>query len=257
MRILLTNDDGVYAPGLRALRQELQKIGDVTVVAPVGEQSAVGHSITLLTPLLVQEVLDEKSQPMGWAVEGRPADCVKLALMELLPEPPDLIVSGLNAGSNSGINVLYSGTVAAAIEGAFYGHTSIAVSLEYTKPKPLDFPRAAKLARGVIEQILKQPIAAGTLLNINMPSLEKGPIKGVRTVPQNLSVFRESFDRRVDPRGRVYFWTNPDFHCPDPGPETDVTALNEGYITVTPLQFNLTHWQMLDTLKSWQWHRPE
>ena len=137
----------------------------------------MGHSITLLTPLVVQEVLDENNQPMGWAVEGRPADCVKLALMELLPEPPDLIVSGLNAGSNSGINVLYSGTVAAAIEGAFYGHTAIAVSLEYTKPKPLDFPRAAKMARSVIEQILRQPGAPGTLLNINIPSLEKGPIQ--------------------------------------------------------------------------------
>ena len=138
MRILLTNDDGVYAPGLRALRLELNKLGDVTVVAPVGEQSAVGHSITLLAPLLVQEVLDEANKPMGWAVEGRPADCVKLAVTELLPQPPDVIVSGLNAGSNAGINILYSGTVAAAIEGAFYRHTSIAVSLEYTKPKPLD-----------------------------------------------------------------------------------------------------------------------
>src|SRR5580692_521313 len=122
MRILLTNDDGVYAPGLRALRKELQKLGEVTVVAPAGEQSAVGHSITLLTPLLVQEVLDDQKRPLGWAVEGKPADCVKLALMELLPEPPDVIVSGLNAGSNAGINVLYSGTVAAAIEGAFFQH---------------------------------------------------------------------------------------------------------------------------------------
>src|SRR5438552_7987425 len=158
VRILLTNDDGVYAPGLRALRLELQKLGEVIVVAPATEQSAVGHSITLLTPLLVQEVLDEQSRFLGWAVEGRPADCVKLALLELLPEPPDLIVSGMNAGSNAGINVLYSGTVAAAIEGAFYRQTSIAVSLEYTKPKPLDYPRAARYARQVIEQILaKQP----------------------------------------------------------------------------------------------------
>ena len=154
MRILLTNDDGVYAPGLRALRKELQKLGEVYVVAPATEQSAVGHSITLLTPLLVQEVVDETNQPMGWAVEGRPADCVKLALVELLPEPPDLIVSGLNAGSNAGINVLYSGTVAAAVEGAFFRRTSIAVSLEYTRPKPLDFPRAADLARGIIEQLM-------------------------------------------------------------------------------------------------------
>src|SRR4030081_3558595 len=153
MRILLTNDDGVYAPGLRALRKELQKLGEGMVVAPVGEQSAVGHSITLLTPLITQEVVDEQQQPMGWAVEGRPADCVKLALLELLPEPPELVISGLNAGSNVGINILYSGTVAAAIEAAFFQHTSIAVSLEYTKPKPLNFPRAAEVARDIIEQI--------------------------------------------------------------------------------------------------------
>src|SRR6187431_1308559 len=159
MRILLTNDDGVYAPGLRAMRTELQKLGDVTVVAPASEQSAVGHSITILTPLLVQEVVDENNRPMGWAVEGRPADCVRLALLELLPEPPDLIVSGLNAGSNAGINVLYSGTVAAAVEGSFYRHTSVAVSLELSKPKPPNFPKGAAHARGIIERLLDHPLA--------------------------------------------------------------------------------------------------
>src|SRR5438045_3525714 len=183
VNILLTNDDGVYAPGLRALRKEVQRLGKVTVVAPATEQSAVGHSITLLTPLLVQEVLDEDNQPMGWAVEGRPADCVKLALMELLPEPPDLIVSGLNAGSNAGINVLYSGTVAAAIEGAFFQRTSIAVSLEYTKPKPLDFPRGAELARRVIEQILQQKECEGALVNITILSRAECTIQAVRVVP--------------------------------------------------------------------------
>src|SRR3954466_9218882 len=143
MRILLTNDDGVYAPGLRALCPELRKLGEVVVVAPATEQSAVGHSVTLNTPLIVQEVLDEQQRRLGWAVEGRPADCVKLALRELLPEPPDLVVSGMNAGSNAGINVLYSGTVAAAIEGAFFRVTSIACSLAYTLARPLDFPYAA------------------------------------------------------------------------------------------------------------------
>jgi 5'-nucleotidase len=253
VRILLTNDDGVYAPGLRALRKELRKLGEVTVVAPATEQSAVGHSITLLTPLLVQEVLDEDSQLMGWAVEGRPADCVKLALLELLPEPPDLVVSGLNAGSNAGINVLYSGTCAAAIEGAFFMRTSIAVSLEYTKPKPLNFPRAAELARSVIEQILDQRPQTGTLFNVNIPSLEKGPVRGIRTVPQNIAPFVESFDRRIDPRGRVYFWTTPDFRCPDPHPDTDVSALADGYITVTPLQFDLTQKGLLDRMAGWKW----
>jgi 5'-nucleotidase len=253
VRILLTNDDGIYAPGLRALRTELQKIGEVVVVAPATEQSAVGHSITLLTPLLVQEVLDEKKQFLGWAVEGRPADCVKLALLELLPDPPDLIVSGLNAGSNAGINVLYSGTVAAAIEGAFFHRVSIAVSLEYTKPKPLDFPRAAELARAVVAQIMAHEPAPGTLFNVNIPSLEKGPIRGVRVVPQNVAPYVEKYDRRIDPRGRVYFWTTPEFGCPEPHPDTDVSALAEGYITVTPLQFDLTHAARLRQMEGWKW----
>jgi 5'-nucleotidase len=253
VRILLTNDDGIYAPGLRALRNELQKLGEVTVVAPAAEQSAVGHSITLLTPLVVQEVLDEHNQPMGWAVEGKPADCVKLALLELLPEPPNVVVSGLNAGSNAGINILYSGTVAAAIEGAFFQCTSIAVSLEYTKPKPLDFARAADLARRVIEQILSHRPGGGTLFNINIPSLEKGPVRGIRIVPQNVAPYLEEFVRRTDPRGRVYFWSTPNFSCPEPHPDTDVTALAEGYITVTPLQFNLTHSDLLQDMGTWQW----
>ena len=252
LRILLTNDDGVYAPGLRAMRTALQKLGDVTVVAPVGEQSAVGHSITLLTPLVVQEVVDEQQRPMGWAVEGRPADCVKLALMELLPLRPDLVISGINAGSNAGINVLYSGTVAAAIEGAFFGCTSMAVSLEYTRPKPLDFSRAATLALGIIQQIVDQKPPPGSLFNINIPSLDKGPIRGVRVMPQNVAPYLETFDRRVDPRGRVYFWSGPDFHCPEPHADTDVIALGESWITVTPLQFNLTHWALLEQMRGWK-----
>jgi 5'-nucleotidase len=253
VRILLTNDDGVYAPGLRALRTELKKLGEVVVVAPASEQSGVGHSITLLNPLLVQEVLDDQKQFIGWAVEGRPADCVKLALLELLEEPPDVIVSGLNAGSNAGINVLYSGTCAAAIEGAFFRRTSIAVSQEYTKPKPLDFTRGAILARGVIEQILSRRPAEGSLFNINIPSFDKGPVRGIRVVPQNVAPYRETYDRRVDPRGRVYFWSNPGLNCPQPHPDTDVTALEDGFITVTPLQFNLTRHDQLEDMAYWQW----
>lgn len=253
MRILLTNDDGIYAPGLRALRTELMKLGEVTVVAPATEQSGVGHSITLLAPLLVQEVLDDAQKFLGWAVEGRPADCVKLALLELLPEPPDLLVSGLNAGSNAGINVLYSGTVAAAVEGAFFRQTSIAVSLEYTKPKPLDFARAAGLARKVIEQIVARQPSRGSLFNVNIPSLDKGPVRGIRAVPQNIAPYVETFDRRSDPRGRVYFWSKPGLNCPEPHPDTDVTLLAESWITVTPLQFSLTDAAQLEKMSGWQW----
>lgn len=254
MRVLLTNDDGIYAPGLRALRKELLELGSVTVVAPATEQSAAGHSVTLLTPLLVNEVFDDEDGKsfVGWAVEGRPADCVKLALLELLPEPPDVIISGMNAGSNAGINVLYSGTVAAAIEGAFYRHTAIAVSLEYDK-KIYDFPKGAQYARKVIEQILAHEPPPGSLFNVNLPVLERGPIRGVKVLPQNVSPYTETFDRRVNPRGRTYFWMNPEFVCPDPHPDSDVSALAEGYITVTPLQFDLTDRARLQQLKSWEW----
>lgn len=253
MRILLTNDDGVYAPGLRALRQELLGLGQVLVVAPAAEQSAVGHSITLLTPLLVQDVLDEGGRPMGWAVEGRPADCVKLALLELLPWSADVVISGLNAGSNAGINVLYSGTVAAAIEAAFFRRVSIAVSLEYSKPGPLNFGRAAAIARQVIEQILSHRPGPGMLFNVNIPSLEKGPVRGIRVAAQNAAPYQETFDRRVDPRGRVYFWTNPELGAPECRPSTDVGALADGYVTVTPLQFDLTNQAELSAMREWQW----
>jgi 5'-nucleotidase len=255
MRILLTNDDGIYAPGLRALRKELLPLGDVVVVAPATEQSAAGHSVTLLTPLLVNEVFEELDGTrsfIGWAVEGRPADCVKLALLELLPDPPDVIVSGMNAGSNAGINVLYSGTVAAAIEGAFYHFTAIAVSLEYDK-KIYDFPTAARYARQVVQQILAQKPAPGSLFNVNIPVLEHGPIKGVRVVPQNVTPYQEKFDRRVNPRGRTYFWTSPEFTCPEPHPDTDVTALTEQYITVTPLKFDLTDHARIGAMTDWKW----
>jgi 5'-nucleotidase len=253
VRILLTNDDGIYAPGLRALLPELRKMGEVIVVAPATEQSAVGHSVTILTPLLVQEIPDDEGKPLGWAVEGRPADCVKLALRELLPQPPDLIVSGLNAGLNAGINVLYSGTVAAAIEGAFFNCVSIACSQEYGRATPPNFTRGADLARRVIEQIVAHEPQAGSLFNVNIPDLERGPVRGIRTVPQNVAPYVETFDRRVDPRGRLYFWLNPEFNCPAPHPDTDVSALAENWITVTPLQFDLTHETRLREMNAWDW----
>jgi 5'-nucleotidase len=253
MRILLTNDDGIYAPGLRALWKELQQTAEVIVVAPATEQSAVGHSITLLTPLLIQEVFDDANSRIGWAVEGKPADCVKLALVELLDKPPDLLISGINAGSNAGVNVIYSGTVAAAIEGAFFDLPSMAVSLEYTKPVHLDFPKAAKIARRVIEGILQKKPEPGTLFNINIPSLEKGDPRGVRVVPQGLQRYRESYDRRTDPRGRIYFWITPDIHCPADTGDTDVMALADQYITITPLKFDLTDAPKMRDMQAWDW----
>ncbi len=253
MQILLTNDDGVFAPGLRALRKELMRLGDVTVIAPALEQSGVGHSITLLYPLVVKQVDDEDGAGLGWMVEGSPADCVKLAICELMPRPPDLIISGINAGANAGINVLYSGTVAAAIEGAFFKITSVAVSLELAEH--FDYPHAAKHAARVIERILANKPAAGSLFNVNLPAHARGEPKGIRVVPMGVGRHGEGFQRRQDPRGRTYYWLTyaPPFNLE--GPETDVSALAEGHITVTPLHFDLTRHDQLAPVARWDWGR--
>ena len=193
MQILLTNDDGVFAPGLRALRKELLRLGEVTVVAPAMEQSGVAHSITLLSPLVVKQVEDVDGTTLGWKVEGSPADSVKLGICELMSRPPDLIVSGINSGSNAGINVLYSGTVAAAIEGAFFKITSIAVSLELSEH--FDFPHAAQHAVRVIEKILANRPPNGSLFNVNLPAHSRGEPRGIRVVPMGLGRYGEGFER--------------------------------------------------------------
>jgi 5'-nucleotidase len=251
MQILLTNDDGVFAPGLRALRKELLDLGRVAVVAPATEQSGVAHSITLLSPLVVKQVEDVDGSTLGWMVEGSPADSVKLAICELLPRPPDLIVSGINSGSNTGINVLYSGTVAAAIEGAFFKITSIAISLELAEHS--NFPQAAQQAARVIKKILANGPATGSLFNVNLPAHSRGKPRGIRVVPMGMGRYGEGFERRQDPRGRTYYWMtyNPPYHIE--GAETDVTSLSEGYITVTPLHFDMTRYDMIPALQQWDW----
>jgi 5'-nucleotidase len=238
MRILLTNDDGIYAPGLEALYEALLRIGTVDVVAPSVEQSGVSHSITYLEPLLVQSVFRDGSL-FGHAVRGSPADCVKLGMLQLCGATPDLVVSGINAGANTGINVLYSGTVAGAIEGAFFGITSIAVSL--TSSDNPDYRKAAVLATRLIEQILASGSTPGQLWNMNFPESRPDWPIGVRTVPMGLELSGEAMEKRIDPRGRAYFWmkTVPIEHgALEPG--TDVEAIAEGYATITPLHFDLT-----------------
>jgi 5'/3'-nucleotidase len=251
VRILLTNDDGIYAPGIRALRRQLAQLGDVTVVAPATEQSGVGHSITIQTPLVIEEAYEDEAA-VGWLVEGSPADCVKLACLELMESPPDLVVSGINMGSNAGINVLYSGTVAAAIEGAFFGLRSIALSLEYSENP--DFDHAAQLGIRVIAQILKHDPMPGSLFNVNLPELRDGEPAGVRVVPQGVVRYHEGFERRVDPRGRVYFWSKVEMVPRPHEGETDLTALGARFITITPLRFDLTDRLMLEQMNGWRWN---
>jgi len=248
--ILLTNDDGIHAPGLAALEAELAQVGDVCVVAPATEQSGVGHSITFLNPLICKEVF-AGDRRRGWAVEGSPADCVKIGIFEFCSQRPDLVVSGINGGLNAGINVLYSGTVAAAIEGAFFGITSMAVSLEYHEHA--QFAKAARIARGVIEQILARKTAQPQLYNLNFPTkaLEPASAPELRIVPMGVERYGEHFIKRKDPRGRNYYWATND---PPPKPsveETDLSALAKGHITLTPLQYDLTKRLHLEEVRSW------
>jgi 5'-nucleotidase len=250
VQILLTNDDGIYAPGLAAMQQALARLGDVCVVAPAVEQSGVGHSITFLSPLMAKEVFDGERR-RGWAIEGSPADCVKLAIAEFCPRTPDLVVSGINGGLNLGINVLYSGTVAGATEGALFHIPSIAVSLEYDEHA--DFDRAAKLSVGLIEQILKREDAGDHLLyNINIPTVALQRPTEVRVVPMATAPWAAEFDRRVDPKGRHYYWAMGTPPVQKGGELTDMEAWLQGFITLTPLRIDRTETAALERMRDWK-----
>ena len=249
MLILLTNDDGILAPGLVAMYRELVKLGDVEVIAPEDVQSATGHGITLKMPLLTSRVSVENAFT-GTAVDGRPADCVKLAMSQLLPREPNLVISGINAGANVGINVLYSGTVAAAIEAAFLGLPSIAMSLYLKNDVPADYARAAVWARRCIELILEKGLKGGQIVSVNIPSMPAGQEPaGIKVVRQCTRPWVDTYERRQDPRGRDYYWNTSVFTLGNTDNDTDVAALREDYITLTPLQFDLTDWKML---RQWQ-----
>jgi 5'-nucleotidase len=251
--ILLTNDDGIYAPGLAALEKELRKIGEVCVVAPAVEQSGVGHSITFLQPLICKEVYDGDRR-RGWAVEGSPADSVKIGIFEFCPRRPDIVVSGINGGLNAGINVLYSGTVAAAIEGAFFGITSIACSLEYNEHA--NFARAAEISRSVIEQILAKKSPGPQLYNLNIPTVATEQPSELLVVPMAVARYGEHFIKRTDPRGRTYYWATNDPPAQPEGHETDLTSLAQGKITLTPLHYNMTQHRVLSEMETWRFELP-
>ena len=248
MQILLTNDDGIYAPGLAAMERHLQKLGEVTVVAPATEQSGVSHSITFLSPLICKEVFDGDRR-RGWAVEGSPADSVKIGIFEFCRGRPDLVVSGLNSGLNAGINVLYSGTVAAAIEGAFFGITSFATSLEYNEHAQYD--QAARIACSIIEQVLKRKDDRPQLYNLNIPTAAIDVPRGVRVVPMGVGRYGSHFIKRKDPKGRDYYWATDDPQPPPGDEETDLTALDQGFVTLTPLQYDMTKSAVLMEMEGW------
>ena len=206
MHILLTNDDGIYAPGIAALQKALRRLGTVSVVAPMMEQSAVGHSITLVHPLRVIAA-ERRGKFFGYGVSGAPADCVKLAVQELLKRSVDLVVSGINLGSNAGVNALYSGTVAAAVEGVMLGIPGIAVSMDFCE-RP-EFGPAARIAQRLIEAVVRRGLRPDMLLNVNIPALPLKRIKGIKVTPQSRRMPAEGFERRTDPMGRHYYWIKP------------------------------------------------
>jgi len=248
-KILVTNDDGIYAPGIMALVQAMQSLGDVTVVAPDMEKSAVGHAITISDPLRVTEV-EREGKFFGYAVNGTPADCVKLAVKAILKEKPHIVVSGINPGPNTGINAIYSGTVSAATEGTFMGIPSFAVSI--SSFQTTDFSYAKKIAIMIAEKVLQNGLPKGTVLNINIPHLPESEIKGILVTKQGKGKFDEFFDKRIDPYKRVYYWLSGKKMILDTDHDVDDVAVNNKYVAVTPLHYDLTDYKTLEKLKTWK-----
>jgi len=254
MHILVTNDDGVTAPGLMALAQEMRNLGQVTVLAPDRNWSASGHVKTLDRPLRVMDVTLADGSP-ALATDGAPSDSVALALLGLLPSKVDLVVSGINPHSNLGHDVTYSGTVTAAMEAAISGLPGIAVSLYSVENdrEPMDYGPAARIARSVAANVMAHGLPKDTLLNVNVPYLPAGEIKGVKITRQGLRVYRDLLDRRADPRGRPYYWIGGEAPTGIEEDGTDVGALAQGYVSITPLQLDLTYYKAMDVLKKWKW----
>jgi 5'-nucleotidase len=261
MHILVTNDDGINAPGLfaltqamRTLAETLDPLGQVSVLAPDHNWSASGHVKTLERPLRVKEAL-LKDSSRALATDGAPSDCVALAILGLLPEPVDLVVAGINAGPNLGHDLTYSGTVTAAMEAAIWGLPAAAFSLDIPE-KPagaLDFEPAARVAAQVVANLIQNGIPKGTLLSVNVPYLPFEQIRGTRITRQGLRIYRDELVRRADPRGRPYYWIGGEAPSGKIEEGTDIGALHDGYVSVTPICLDLTAHGLISTLEGWQW----
>jgi 5'-nucleotidase len=247
-RILITNDDGIDAPGLNALFNRLQSIGDVIVVAPSVEQSAIGHAITMSDPLRVWRY-ERNGSFYGYAVNGTPADCVKIASWAILGQKPDVLVSGINLGANTGINTIYSGTVSAATEGAILGIPSFAISID-TDQDP-DFQFAEKFACQLTRFLIDKGLPKGVCLNVNVPCCSEQEIRGISVTRQGLTVFEESFDKRVDPHGRLYYWLTGQKMDREENIEVDEGAVQAKMVSITPIHCDLTNYDFLEALRGW------
>jgi 5'-nucleotidase len=244
--ILLSNDDGVSAPGITALHRQLSLIGDVTVVAPDRERSAASHSLTIDVPLRANRIADDIV-----SVEGTPTDCVLLAVRNLLPRTPDIVVSGINRGPNLGDDVTYSGTVAAAMEGTLLGIPSIAVSLDRSPDGAYEYAHAARIAREIAGVVLDRGLPDGTLLNVNVPNVPPEEIKGITIATLGKQVYEDEIVQKTDPRGRGYYWIGGQETTWHAEPGTDFAAIAQGLVSITPIHLDLTDYGAVELLSSW------
>jgi 5'-nucleotidase len=254
MHILVTNDDGITAPGLLALAQEMRRVGRVSVLAPDRNWSASGHVKTMHRPLRVRDVLLSDGTA-AFTSDGAPSDCVAVALLGYLGDKVDLVVSGINPNANIGHDVTYSGTVTAAMEAVIGGVPGIAVSLHSPENHlgELDYGPAARVARDIVERLILKEINAQTLLNVNVPYLTYSEIKGIMVTRQGLRVYRDRLDKRTDPRGRPYYWIGGDSPTAVPDEGTDFGALAQGYVSITPLDLDLTDYPALESMADIKW----
>lgn len=251
--ILVTNDDGITAPGLRALIKMMNEIGEVFVVAPDSPQSGMGHAITVDSTLFCEKVkLDDGPQSdREWACSGTPVDCVKLAVNRILPRRPDICVSGINHGSNSSINVIYSGTMSAAVEAGVDGIPAIGFSLcDFSYHA--DFFAAKKYIQRIVSQSLEKKMKKGMVLNVNIPKLSENELKGIKVCRQAKAIWQEDYDKRSSPRGKTYYWLTGKFVNLDSGDDTDERALEEGFISVVPIQYDMTAHDYISVLNNWE-----
>lgn len=254
MRILVSNDDGIDAAGLIALRDAVADLGEVIVVAPELPQSASAHSITLREPLTVRQVTGADGAPLGASVNGRPADCIRLAVRRLLDEPPDLVLSGINEGANVGVNVFYSGTVAAAAEAAMSGIAAVAFSA-FTGAGDVDYARAATLCRWVLDGLLDTGLTEGDLINVNLPTLGDAPVRGLRVVPQSTAGIEDLYLPHDDGNGGEAYRLSDEYSFIHEA-DTDVSAIHEGFVSVTPLHVDMTNRDRLIGLARRSWSEP-
>ena len=249
--ILITNDDSIVAPGIRALIEVMKELGDVVVVAPDSPQSAMGHAITINNTLKLEKVHLDKELEQEYSCSGTPVDCVKIAVNEILKRKPDLCVSGINHGSNSSINVIYSGTMSAAVEAGIEGIPAIGFSLlDYSWDA--DFEQIKSHVKLISSEVLKNGLPEGVILNVNFPKLSKEEIKGTKICRQAKAMWQEEFDKRTNPQGKEYYWLTGKFVNLDKGTDTDEWALENGYISIVPVQFDLTAHHAMQQLNSWE-----